>query len=103
VGVFRIRKHIGHMTDPAVQYGATGRHRAVGPLRVGLEKLIKDIGREIVARYVVKQLTVIPPNNAKYRIAQTHGTFDDCIKDWLSICRRLADKVEHLARRGLML
>jgi hypothetical protein len=91
------------VTDPAVQYGPSSRYRAVGPLRVGLEKSIKDIGRKIVARRVMKQLTVIPPNNAKYRIAQTHGTFDDCIKDWLSIGRRLADKVEHLARRGLML
>jgi len=90
------------MSDPAVQYGATGRYRAVRPFGVRFENVIKDIECEIVARRVVKQITVITPDNAKYRIAQTHSTFDDCIEEWLSIRRRLADKVEHFACRGLM-
>jgi hypothetical protein len=91
------------MSDPAVQYGATGRNRAVRPFGVRFENVIKDIECEIVARRVVKQITVITPDNAKYRIAQTHSTFDDCIENWLSICRRSADKVEHFVRCGLPL
>jgi hypothetical protein len=55
-----------------------------------------------MAGRVVKQFTVIPPHDAKYRIAQTHSTFDDCVEDWLNIRRRSIDEVEHLPRRSLM-
>ncbi|HVI11884.1 MAG TPA: hypothetical protein VM822_03335, partial [Pseudolabrys sp.] len=92
----------GHMSDSAVQYCAPGRYRAVGPLGVRPENLIEDIRCEIMARSIVKQFTIIAPDDAKHRIAQTHSTFDDCVKDWLNIRRRSTDEVEHLARRGLM-
>jgi len=51
----------------------------------------------------MKQFTVIAPNDPKYRVAQTHSTFDDRVKDWLNIRRRSTNEVEHLTRRGLML
>jgi hypothetical protein len=91
------------MSNPAVQYGAAGRYRSVGPPGVGLENLIEDIGCEIMARRIVKQFTVIAPDDPKHRIAETHSTVDDCVKDWLNIRRRSTDEVEHLARRDLML
>ena len=47
-----------------------------------------------MARSIVKQFTIIAPDDAKHRIAQTHSTFDDCVKDWLNIRRRSTDEVE---------
>src|SRR5262249_35478442 len=102
VAVLRISKHIGHMSNPAVQYGAAGCYRLVGPTRVDFENLIEDSAGEIVARRIVKQFTVIAPDDAKHRIAQTHSTFDDCVKAWLNIVRRWTDEGEPLARRGLI-
>jgi hypothetical protein len=103
VGVLAIREHIGDMSDSAVQYCAPSRNRSVGPLGIYLGNLIEDVGCEIMARRVVKQFTVIPPDNTKYRITQTHSTFDDCVENWLNVRRRSTDEVEHLARRSLML
>src|SRR5262249_33469198 len=103
VAVLRIGKHIAYMSYPAVQYGAPCRDRAVGPLGVSLENLIEDIVCEIIACRVVKQFTIIAPDDPVRRVAQTHSAFDDCVKDWLNIRRCSTDEIEHLARRGLML
>jgi hypothetical protein len=65
--------------------------------------VIEDVGCEIVARRVVEQLAVIPPDDAKHRVAQTYSTFNDCAEDWLNIPRRSTDKFEYLAGCGLLL
>ena len=44
VGIRRVREHIGHMGDRAVQDRPSRRQRPVGPLGIRLQKPIVDLG-----------------------------------------------------------
>src|SRR5262249_21999130 len=90
------------MSYLTIQHGTPGRGRAVWPRWIHLEKLIQDFGRKIVGRRNLQKFAVAEPNNAVYGLAQARCALNDRIEHWLSICRRPADDVKHLARRGLM-
>src|SRR5262245_48119301 len=100
--VLRIREQVGEVSYLTIHHGTPGRSRAVWPRWIRLEKLIQDFGRKIVGRRNLQKFAVVHPDNAEYGFAQARGTLNNRIEHRLSIGRRPADDVEHLARRGLM-
>src|SRR5215470_2684383 len=100
--VLRIREQVGKMGYLAIQHGTPCRSRAVWARRIHLEKLVQDFGRKIVGRRNLQKFAVVEPDNAEYGLAQARGALNNRIEHRLSIGRRAADDVKHLARRGLM-
>src|SRR5215470_16086595 len=100
--VLRIRQQVGKMGYLTIQHRTPGRYRAIWPRWIRLEKLIQDFGRKIVGRRNLQKFAVVEPNNAEYGLAQPRGALNNRIEHRLSIGRRPADDVKHLARRGLM-
>jgi len=60
------------------------------------------MGCKIVGRRNVQKIAIVQEDPAEHGLAQTCGTFDNCTKHRLGICRRPGDDVKHLARRSLM-
>src|SRR4051794_28495120 len=56
-----------------------------------------------MAGRIVKEVTIVSPNDAEHRVAKTRGAFDDGIKHGLGVCRRPADYVEDFTRCCLVL
>src|SRR5215471_11563682 len=100
--VLRVREQVGKMNYLTIEHGTTGSSRAVWPRWIRLEKLIQDFGRKIVGRRYLQKFAVLEPHNAEYGLAQARGALNNRIEHRLSIGRRAADDVKHLARRGLM-
>src|SRR5215813_5958081 len=100
--VLRIRQQVGKMGYLTIQHRTPGRYRAIWPRWIRLEKLIQDFGRKIVGRRNLQKFAVVEPDNAEYSLAQARGALNNRIEHRLSIGRRPADDIKHLARRGLM-
>src|SRR5215831_2890810 len=100
--VLRIGEQVGKMDYLTIQHGTPGRSRAVWSRWIRLEKFIQDFGRKIVGRRNLQKFAIMQPDNAEYGFAQARGALNDRIEHRLSIGRRSADDVKHLARRGLM-
>src|SRR2546425_5881918 len=100
--VLRIREQVGKVSYLTIQHCTPGRSRAVWPRWIRLKKLIQDFGRKIVGRRNLQKFAVVDPDNTEYGFAQARGALNNRIEHRLSIGRRPANDVKHLARRGLM-